>query len=368
MNKEKKTYEDYIREYQQRYPIYSRFSQKTHDLLRELIEHEEIKIHIIECRPKDVSSFSEKIRRPGKSYNNPLVELSDLAGVRVIVYYQDDISRIGEIINREFHVYGNESEDKKGRMHPNEFGYLSVHYAVSLKEPRASLPEWREFKEFKAEIQVRTVLQHAWAAISHALQYKSKHDIPQTMTRKLFRLAGLFELADEQFLEIRNESLQIAEMVSSEIQKGHKGIKIDAITLREFIQNSKLLAKLVELTKKIGYRYDTEELDIDIDKEKDEEKAISIIANECARLGIQTIDDLVSILETPLPIQESFLKMAKGKQDWWVSPSFLLFLLLIWAYAEKFSPQYLVDELEWGDEIAERTILAALAAKKSTGL
>ena len=71
------------------------------------------------------------------------------------------------------------------------FGYQSVHYLVALKEDRTSLSEYLQYKGLIAEIQVRTILQHAWAEIEHDIQYKSSETIPQPIRRRFMQLAGL---------------------------------------------------------------------------------------------------------------------------------------------------------------------------------
>lgn len=103
------------------------------------------------------------------------------------------------------------------------------------------MPEWRSFKNFHAEIQVRTVLQHSWAAVSHALQHKREGDVPLALRRRIFRLAGLFELANEEFIQIRNENIEISERSTAAVIDNLPNIKIDAPIVRQFLKNSKVL-------------------------------------------------------------------------------------------------------------------------------
>jgi ppGpp synthetase/RelA/SpoT-type nucleotidyltranferase len=97
------------------------------------------------------------------------------------------------MIEEEFTIDKDNSLDKRKELRSNEFGYLSVHYVVSLSPARAALGEYKNYASLRAEIQVRTVLQHAWAAVDHRLRYKSETDAPEHLRRRLFLLSGLLK-------------------------------------------------------------------------------------------------------------------------------------------------------------------------------
>jgi ppGpp synthetase/RelA/SpoT-type nucleotidyltranferase len=194
-----------VEKYKKLRPIYEDFNERIKDLLKSLIEENKIKYHLIETRTKSLESFKEKIERKSNKYSNPIEEITDLAGIRIIVYYQDDVARIEEIIKNEFIVDDQNSFDKGKLLKTNEFGYQSVHYVVSLSFDRAKLSEWKKYSKFKIEIQIRTVLQHSWASISHELEYKKSYEIPTILQRRLFRLASLIELDDEEFKKSKDQ-------------------------------------------------------------------------------------------------------------------------------------------------------------------
>ena len=332
-------------------PRYELFTSKMHRLISEILSGEKIKFHIIESRTKEIASFQEKIDRPGKKYENPLKELSDLSAIRVIIYYNDDIKKVENILRKEFKIYEAESIDKSEELLPNEFGYLSSHLVVSLKEPRSILAEWQPLYQLKAEVQIRTVLQHAWASISHALQYKRRTDIPQQLRRKLFLLAGLFELADEQFVDMRNQHQVFAAKITGELKKGKKGIPINLISLTEFIETSPKIRKLVTLALSKNYRFDTP------DPEGDYEPAnhTSVVVEECARFGIKTIDQLAELISNPKHNWDKYLK-AIWVQHWSLSRGFFLYLLIIKIFSQEFTSEYLVTTGGWSESIAKRVI------------
>lgn len=173
---------------------HTHFTNQLYYLIQSLLVASDVKYQIVESRTKDIDSLNDKIDR--KKIND-INDVTDLSGIRIIVYYQDDIDKIEKIIDDNFIIDKENSVDKSKLYKSNEFGYLSVHYIVQLNQDRENLTEWKHSKNLKAEIQVRTVLQHSWASISHELSYKKGYEIPKPLERKLYRLAGLFELADE---------------------------------------------------------------------------------------------------------------------------------------------------------------------------
>ncbi|MDW4561336.1 hypothetical protein [Aeromonas rivipollensis] len=180
-------------------PKYERLASNVKQALVQFLDEKKISSFDVEDRVKDEQSFIDKVER--KSYNNPLEQVEDIAGVRVICYYNEDLSSIDEIIHEQFIVlsYSNKSNE----LSDNQFGYASNHYVIRLKEEWLQAPNYRGLENLKVEIQVRTILMHSWAAISHKLLYKKNDDVPKEFKRKLNRLSALIELADEQFDDIK---------------------------------------------------------------------------------------------------------------------------------------------------------------------
>nr|WP_225917473.1 (p)ppGpp synthetase [Pseudomonas kurunegalensis] len=173
--------------------------------LNQTIGEASIPLFSVESRIKDDKSFTDKLEK--KRYSSPFDQIEDLCGLRVICYYQEDISKICDIVEREFHVL--KKEDKRNNLNEDQFGYTSCHYVVQLREDWLAHPGARGLNGLKAEIQIRTMLMHAWAAISHKLLYKKEDDVPAQIKRQLNRLSALIELADEQFDSIKEVKSKI---------------------------------------------------------------------------------------------------------------------------------------------------------------
>jgi ppGpp synthetase/RelA/SpoT-type nucleotidyltranferase len=229
---------------------------------------------VVEARSKTVTSFAEKLQREGKSYKDPFNEITDFAGLRIILYYVDDVQRTCEVIDREFKIDEPRSVDKRSVLAADQFGYLSVHKIVTLSEARANLPEWAGLSDLVAEIQIRPVLQHSWAAISHALQYKREADVPYEFRRKLMMLSGLLELADEEFASLRKQQVWLRKDIAEKVAVGNLNIAINFLSLQEFIRKSNLTKEYEQIATELGFLV-----------EDDDMRGVSQVIQLCQLLG-----------------------------------------------------------------------------------
>ncbi|MEZ9568800.1 GTP pyrophosphokinase family protein [Vibrio splendidus] len=343
--------EEFLRNYRSKLPLYETFATRLESLLIEIIKAEEVKVHFTEARAKSVVSVEEKLLRPDKTYNNPTQEIPDLVGVRLVLYYQDDIEKVESIIKREFNVLEEEKNHQADKYSPDKFGYLSVHYVVQLNELRAELSEWKAVSDLHAEIQIRTVLQHSWAAISHALQYKREGDVAPQLRRKLFRLAGLFELADEQFIEIRDQRFMIDQESQKSVKNNEQSAFLNTSVIKELIYNSDRFKKIIDKAKSLGAKFEhAEEPDLEY---------LGAVTEECERLGINTIEEFTNLASQDYSKFLSNLEL----EGWYVSSGFILYLILIYQFPEKFKVNYLVSHSGWSENIAEEVIDAISRSK-----
>lgn len=214
-------------------PAFEALASRVAELLQSILNEADVPIAHIEHRAKTPESLERKLTT--KKYGDPFVDITDFAGVRVITYYQDDVNRVAQIIHAEFNVDPDHSVDKQEEMDVDEFGYRSFHLVCALSGPRKALPEWKRFGELPVEIQVRSVLQHAWAAISHKLDYKSTSQAPRQLRRQLFRLSALLELADDEFAQIRDRSQTISRTYSRDVAAGEFDIPLNIDSLSTYL-------------------------------------------------------------------------------------------------------------------------------------
>ncbi len=214
-------------------PMYRLFATKAQELVSSILKAKGIVPHSVTAREKDAASLKEKIERDTKAYDNPLEEITDLAGVRIITYFPKDVDGIVPLIESEFAIDRENSVDKRNVADPATFGYASVHLVVELSEQRCVLPEYAMFKGLKCEIQVRTILQHAWAEIEHDIVYKTTDEIPFELRRKFASLAGLLEVADREFEMLRNEEAQVRIRIAKTLKREEfdMPVNLDSVNL-----------------------------------------------------------------------------------------------------------------------------------------
>ncbi|MGO9022034.1 MAG: GTP pyrophosphokinase family protein [Syntrophobacteraceae bacterium] len=157
-----------IQEYRSNKLLYQDFADSISNLLTTIIADRDVQLHSVTCRSKDEQSLAKKLQRPGSVYQN-LRKITDLAGIRVITYFHDHVDLIARMVEAEFTIDRENSADKRVLLDPDRFGYLSLHYIVEMPPSRCSLTEYRRFKGLKAEIQIRSLLQHVWAEVEHDL-------------------------------------------------------------------------------------------------------------------------------------------------------------------------------------------------------
>lgn len=346
-------------QYERARPDFTRLTAKLQTLLTELLAARGIAVHLIEARTKEVSSFREKITRASKAYVDPITELTDLSGIRIITYYQDDAHAIESLIQEEFLVQGvSGAVDSES---PVEFGYRSAHYIVQLSDSRASLIEWGGLGGLKAEIQVRTVLQHAWAAISHKLQYKREEDVPRTLRRKLSRLSALFEIADDEFSALKNASGALLHQISERLSVGDQRIPIDQLSVRRYLETSPKIRRLSEIAKLAGFRFDIEEEESEDDDKSD---SVSQLIQLSGVTGLRTIEELDQAITTSPGSAQTYLSRqyrADGHEEpgyWGATPGFVCQLMLIRAKAPHIRTGFL-EQLGWDNSIATRVLRVA---------
>lgn len=183
-------------------PFYENLGSSLCVALELIFQENQIDYLSVYHRVKETDSFEEKIQR--KKYDDPFKQMEDLCGIRIICYYPKDVELISSLLKKELEV--KQSQDKEDLLELNQFGYRSHHLIVSVPEAWLTTPNFRNLRGIKAEIQIRTVLMHAWAEIEHKLSYKKKSHIPSQFKRKLYRISAKLEEADEQFQELKEQS------------------------------------------------------------------------------------------------------------------------------------------------------------------
>jgi putative GTP pyrophosphokinase len=230
-----------ISEYLRVQPFFGDLASVIARIIEECLKKHGIKVLSVQSRAKDPTSLGNKASIPSETdpnqpkYSDPLNQITDLAGVRIITYFPITIEEIDRLLVEEFEVI--ERSDKGRELIEEErFGYQSVHYLVRIKSNRARLAEYERFGRAITEVQVRTILQHAWAEIEHDIQYKSATAIPVEIRRRFMLVAGMLEIADREFQAIQDEDRRMADRATNEVRRGDlSGVEITPNALKVFL-------------------------------------------------------------------------------------------------------------------------------------
>jgi putative GTP pyrophosphokinase len=187
-------------EFRRRLSFYERLVDAVKRVLNMKLKAVGIRTAALHGRAKSIDSFRAKVTR--KHYSNPLDEITDFAGVRVVCHYEADAVQIAGAIRGEFNVV--EHVDKTLGLGVDKMGYGGAHFIVTLGS-RYSGARYDGINDLKCEIQVRTVLQDAWAMISHQLSYKNEESVPPRLQRDLNNVSALLEIAQRTFDNVREQ-------------------------------------------------------------------------------------------------------------------------------------------------------------------
>ena len=214
-----------LEEFRESLPELEKLKEQVLATLREALDRNGLIVTAVEARLKTEESLAGKLALKGGKYAT-LDEVTDLVGARIITFYTDDVDRIAAMTEQLFEVDWNNSVDKRMLHQLDSFGYNSLHYICRV-------PGYH----FRFELQLRTTLQHAWAAINHDTGYKSGIEIPRMYMRRMNRLAGLLELADDEFSRIRSEITDYRRRVHQLVQNGKlDDVLLDGDTFRSYLQ------------------------------------------------------------------------------------------------------------------------------------
>jgi len=294
---------DVLREYDSKLRLHEEFTRVLESLVRQILQDRNIAIHSILARTKERASFERKITKKKGKYQSAS-DVTDVVGVRVITYFSNDVDHVAEALAEELIVDPSHSVDKRQLLETDRFGYISLHSVISLPSSRVSLYEYRRYAGLKAEIQVRSILQHAWAEIEHDLGYKTVAEVPKHIRRQFSRLAGLLEIADDEFVSIRRALRTYEAQVPARIKDQPDAVALDKASLRVFIMSSELVA---DLDQRIAGLSGGRILPIDAIDFQDHLSGLRV-------LGIHSVGDLDYLLRTS---RERILRLAA---DWLREP------------------------------------------------
>lgn len=225
-----------LEQYDELRPTLERMLELVTNLMEQTLQNNNIEVTTVKARIKTRKSLAGKLVLKGSKYAD-VTDITDLLGARVITYYTDDVDRIASIVEQLFDIDWDNSVDKR-RLHDlDSFGYNSLHYICRLPKTLINDAEHPELNTIRFELQLRTTVQHAWAAIYHDIGYKTGVEIPQEYLRQMNRLAGMLELADDEFSRIRMAITDYRRRVQQLVQDGKlDNVQLDGDTFGSYLK------------------------------------------------------------------------------------------------------------------------------------
>lgn len=329
-------------------PTCQELTYKLRNLVSDVIRNHGIDTAQIESRTKTIESFVEKARRDGKRYADPIKDITDLVGLRIIAYDKEEVDAICELIEREFTVDFDNSTDKARALELDRFGYLSIHYVVSLSKERAKLTEWQPFADLKAELQIRTVLQHAWAAIDHRFRYKTTNEIPTHLRRKLFRLSALLELADEEFLNLKRLKAQASRDYENQVEAGELDMELNLTSLEAYFTQTKEHEYWARVSRSVGFKEYTPPADLGTEVQDISRRRLLQILK---RLDVTSLEEVADALEGVHDEGKEILgEVCEATTKLGLTPLAIPYvvvgILILFAFRERLTPELLHELID----------------------
>ncbi|MBC7752369.1 MAG: hypothetical protein H7Z73_11765 [Candidatus Saccharibacteria bacterium] len=182
--------------------------------------------------------------------------------------------------------------------------------------------------------------------------------MPQLLKRKLFRLSALFEIADDEFVSLRDECSVVKRGIVEQLTSGNRQLSLDVVSLRQLLDTSAIVSEICEIAVEAGFNfppYDPEPDDEDYHQTSD-------LLNMCRIAGLQTIEEFDTVLIDALPWSEEYLlaqfqaymRLSAIQQgNWHVTAAFICELLFLQARAGFFTLNQLLLR-GYDDDIATR--------------
>jgi ppGpp synthetase/RelA/SpoT-type nucleotidyltranferase len=292
-------FNDYEKKY---FSIYDAFAETVRFILKKaLLAVDNLpRPQSVQCRAKGIESLRHRLAEEGKLDTETLeLDRRDIAGARIIFYTNSDVDRFlaSPLIRENFEI----EEDSTRIHHPTpenkETRYRAVHYTVRLREDRIRLPEYARFAGLRCEIQIQTILNHAWSETSHDILYKDK--LGDGYGGKAMKGITLrFERIMDKYLIPAGFEIQKAQQEYERVLQGKELFDRDIAKLLDNAQNNNELYEILSGLKDYAIpNYD------DLPAAYEELKSPLLRAVKAAR-GTE-----------PVPIETTFGKMEGFKPD-----------------------------------------------------
>ncbi|MBI3040211.1 MAG: RelA/SpoT domain-containing protein [Chloroflexi bacterium] len=224
-----KNAEKAIEWYKENEQIYGKLADEVASIIKKYLQQNNIKVYDVIKRAKSVKRFGEK----AQNYSDPINEIKDVAGIRVITYLDNDRKNVVEAIKILFTIDPENSKDYSEELGIDRIGYRGMNYVASFGKERSELPDNEQFAGRSFEIQIMSIIQHAWSELEHP-SYEFKGQLPLLLERKYKLLAAILEFADSEFVTLSEKLDEYRKEIDGKLDRNELGIEIDPASLTEY--------------------------------------------------------------------------------------------------------------------------------------
>lgn len=215
---------DFVKQFEKDKPIYKAWGEFVTQKTVELLAFDEKVDSFLKIPPyprvKEMNSLLEKAYYRNKNYKDPYNCITDKVGTRFVVLLSEHITKIKDIIEgcKEIWSYSLDRDyEEERKQNPSLFEYQSVHYIVrninEINYQNIIIP-----RETPCEIQIRTLVQHAYSELTHDTIYKPNKQLSCVAYRKVARSMALIESTDELFSAVNGE-IEMLNLEGKEVYK-----------------------------------------------------------------------------------------------------------------------------------------------------
>jgi GTP pyrophosphokinase len=241
IEKPKAEIERVLAEFDGKKSVLESFAEKSKSLLEEFLEDAKIRYQSVQARVKDREKLMQKYLDQAENYKE-LNDITDQVALRIITYYEDEVDRVAKVIKKEFDVDPEKSVDKR-ETEPDKFGYYALNYVCKYLQGRTSQTEYKKFAGITCEIQIVSILRHAWSEIEHPW-YDLKAAYPFDIKRRFARIAALLEIAESEFLNLKQIQLDYRRSIAVQVEANILDLQVDAVAMKSFIEREPLVKEI----------------------------------------------------------------------------------------------------------------------------
>ena len=325
--------------------LYEEFAARIRNLIQDLVELEGVEFYAIEGWAEEPAELLRML----STLDEKDLSGVDLVRVRVLLRFPEDVLKVEELVKAEFQVDTERSVPSSQLEDPFRFGYPAVVYILALSDSRSRLREWAKYKTLSFRLELRTLLQEAWATIFPRVNQTVGSLSEKKLTRELVLLSSLLEKADEGFLNLRkavkDESLLVPPQLNNSARKQEAPEAEKLFTDEElymlFRDDESMLGRWNTIAQEAGFPEFTPDADY-------LRESFTHLAGILRAAGIDTLSEVRKFiadmetnnkgLEQLRTVHDAF----KDNNNWRVDPFSALFLLVLNAKWEDLKTKDLV--------------------------